>query len=122
MKKSDLKNTHEPLSIKLCVRPPDFYLLYINIKLIDVIESKVYFILNKFQVNNSYTFKHTNCLSSPDVENALNNIKTDFAVVPKKRSTKNIVLVCERFYAFFIAKELRSYNNSPTDTYTNISN
>ena len=43
-----------------------------------------------------------------------------FAVVPNNKIIGNIALVCKRFYAFVIAKELGSSNNSSTDTYKKI--
>ena len=46
------------------------------------------------------------CLSSPDVENALDNIHKDFVVVLIDKATGNIVLVCKRFYASVITREL----------------
>ena len=39
------------------------------------------------------------CLSSPDVKNALDNIHKDVAVVPIDKATGNFALVCKRFYA-----------------------
>ena len=40
--------------------------------------------------NKLYTNKHRDCLSSPDVKNALDNIHKDFAVVPIDKATGNI--------------------------------
>ena len=37
-------------------------------------------------------------------------------VVPNNKIIGNIALVCKRFYASVIAKELGSSNNSSTDT------
>ena len=59
------------------------------------------------------------CLSSPDVKNALDNIHKDFVVVPIDKATGNIALVCKRFYASVITRELGLNNNSSTDTYKN---
>ena len=59
------------------------------------------------------------CLSSPDVKNALHNIHNDFVVVPIDKATGNIALVCKRFYASVITRELGLNNNSSTDTYNN---
>ena len=55
-------------------------------------------------------------ISSPDVKNALDNIHKDFVVVPTDKATGNIALVCKRFYASVITRELRLNNNSSTDT------
>ena len=57
------------------------------------------------------------CLSSPDVKNALDNIYKDFAVVLIDKVTGNIALVCKRFYSSVITRELGLNNNSSTDTY-----
>ena len=40
--------------------------------------------------NKLYTNKHRDCLSSPDVKNALDNIHKDFVVVPIDKATGNI--------------------------------
>ena len=59
------------------------------------------------------------CLSSPDVKNALDNIHKDFVVVPIDKATGNIALVCKRFYVSVISRELGLNNNSSTDTCNN---
>ena len=59
------------------------------------------------------------CLSSPDVKNALDIIRKDFVVVRIDKATGNIALVCKRFYASVITRELGLNNNSSTDTYNN---
>ena len=60
------------------------------------------------------------CLSSPDVKKALDNIHKGFVVVPIDEATSNIALVCKIFYASVITKELGLNNNSSTDTYKNV--
>ena len=69
--------------------------------------------------NKLYTNKHMDCLSSPDVKNALDNIHKDFVVVPIDKASGNIALVRKRFYASVITRELGLNNNSSTDTYKN---
>ena len=69
--------------------------------------------------NKLFTDKHRDYLSSLDVKNALDNIHNDFVVVPIDKATGNIALVCKRFYAFVITRELGLNNNSSTDTYNN---
>ena len=69
--------------------------------------------------NKLYTNKHMDCLSSPDVKNALDNIHKDCAVVPTNKATGNIALICKLFYASVITRELGLNNNSSTDTYKN---
>ena len=59
------------------------------------------------------------CLSSPDVKNALDNINKDFVVVPIDKATGNIALLSKRFYASVITGELGLNNNTSTDTYNN---
>ena len=61
-------------------------------------------------------------LSSPDIRAALENVQKDFVVVPIDKATGNIALVCKRFYASVIAKELGLGNNNTTDTYNSINN
>ena len=51
------------------------------------------------------------------IKNVLDNIHKDFAVVPIDKD--NIALVCKRFYASVITRELGLNNNSSTDTYNN---
>ena len=68
-------------------------------------------------INKLYTNKYMDCLYSPDVKNALNNIHKDFVVVPIDKVTRNIDLVCIRFYASGITRELN--NNSSTNTQNN---
>ena len=69
--------------------------------------------------NKLYTNKHMDCLSSPDVKNALDNLHKDFVVVPIDKATRNIALICKIFYASVITRELGLNNNSSTDTYKN---
>ena len=57
------------------------------------------------------------CLSSPDVKNALDKIHEDFVVVPIDKAIGNIALVCKRFYASVITRELWMNNNPSTNTY-----
>ena len=59
------------------------------------------------------------CLSSPDVKNASDNIHKDFVVVPIDKATGNIALVCKRFYGSVTTGELGLNNNSSTDIYNN---
>ena len=40
--------------------------------------------------NKLHTNKHMDCLASPDVKNALDNIHKDFGVVPIDKTTGNI--------------------------------
>ena len=69
--------------------------------------------------NKLYTNKHRGCVPSPHVKNALDNIHKDFAVVPIGKATGNIALVCKRFHASVITRELGLNNNSSTDNYNN---
>ena len=59
------------------------------------------------------------CLSSQDVQSSLDNIHKYFVVVPIDKATGNIALVCKRFYASVITRELGLNYNSPTGTYSN---
>ena len=59
------------------------------------------------------------CLSSPHVKTALDDINKAFVVVPIDKAIGNIALVCKRFYASVVTRELRLNNNSSTDTYIN---
>ena len=59
------------------------------------------------------------CLSSPDVKNASDNIHKDFVVVPIDKATGNIALVCKRFYGSVTTGELGLNNNSSTDICNN---
>ena len=70
--------------------------------------------------NKLYTNQYMHCLSSPDVKHALDNMHKDFAVAPIDKATGNIALVCKRFYASVITRELGLNNNSSTDTYNNV--
>ena len=45
--------------------------------------------------NKLYANKHMDCLSSPHVKNALDNIHKNFVVVPIDKATGNIALVCK---------------------------
>ena len=57
------------------------------------------------------------CLPTSDVKNSLDNVHEDFVVVPIDKATGNIDLVCKRFYASVITRELGLNNSSSTDTY-----
>ena len=70
--------------------------------------------------NELYANKHMGCLSPPDVKNPLDNIHKDFLVAPIDKATGNITIVCKRFYASVITRELELNNNSSTDTYNNV--
>ena len=69
--------------------------------------------------NKLYTNKRKDCLSSPDVINASDNIRTDFVVVLIEKATGNIPLVFKIFHASVITRELELNRNSLTDTYNN---
>ena len=69
--------------------------------------------------NKLHTNKHSDCLSSPDVKNAVDNIHKEFVVVPIDKATGNVILVCKRFYVSVITRELGLNNNLSTDTYKN---
>ena len=51
-----------------------------------------------YLTNKLYTNKSMDCLSFPDLKNALDNIHKDFVVVPIDRATGHIALVCKIFY------------------------
>ena len=59
--------------------------------------------------NKLYTNKSKDCLSSPDILNALDNVHKDFVVVLIDKATGNIALT----------RELRLNKNSSTGTYNN---
>ena len=69
--------------------------------------------------NKLYTNKRKDCLSSPDVINALDNIHKNFAVVPLDKATGDTALVYKRFYASDITRELGLSKNSSIHTYNN---
>ena len=50
-------------------------------------------------------------------KNTTDNINKDFVVVPIDKATGNIALVCKRFYASVVTRELGLNNNSSTDSY-----
>ena len=72
--------------------------------------------------NTLHKYKQSDALSSPDIRAALENVQKDFVVVPIDKATGNIALVCKRFYASVIAKELGLGNNNTTDTYNSRNN
>ena len=72
--------------------------------------------------NNLHKYKHTDCLWSQYVKNALNDIHKNFVLVPLDKATWSIVLICNRFHASIIAKELGFNINLFTDTYSKIKN
>ena len=69
--------------------------------------------------NKLYTNKGKDYVSSPNNINALDNIHKDFVVVPIDKSTGNVALVCKRFYASVVTRELGLNKNSSTDIYNN---
>ena len=69
--------------------------------------------------NKLYTNTHMDCVPSPDIKNALDNVLKDFVVAPIDKATGSIALACKRFYASVITRELGLNNNSSTDTYKN---
>ena len=52
----------------------------------------------------------------------MENVHKDFVAVPIDKATGNIALICKRFYASVIAKELGLGNNNTTDKYNSINN
>lgn len=69
-----------------------------------------------------YSYKNTDCLSSPDLKNALHNIHKNFVVVPIDEATGSIALICTILYASAIATELGLNNSSSSNTYNKINN
>ena len=69
--------------------------------------------------NKLYTNKRKDCLSSPDLINALDNIYKNFVVVPIDKATGDTALVYKRFYASDITRELGLNKNSSIHTYNN---
>ena len=69
------------------------------------IDEKMSHLTNKLCTN-----KHMESLSCPNVKNTLDNIHNDFVVVPIDK------VICKRFYASAITRELGLNNNSSTDT------
>ena len=72
--------------------------------------------------NMLHKYKQFDALSSPDIRAALENVHKDFVVVPIDKATENIALICKRFSASDIAKELGLGNNNTTDAYISINN
>ena len=79
---------------------------------------------NRIEVLNNtlHKYKQFDALSSPDINAALENLHKGFVVVPIDKATGKIALICKRFYASVIAKELGLGNNNTTDTYNPINN
>ena len=72
-----------------------------------------------YLTNKVYTNEHRDFLSSPDIKNTLDNIHKDFVFFLVDKATGSVSLVCKRFYASVITRELGLNNNSSTDTYKN---
>ena len=66
--------------------------------------------------------KHSDSLNSPDVKRALDDIHQKFVVVPIDKAVGNIALICKRFYASVIAKEVGLGINNSSNTYREIHN
>ena len=66
--------------------------------------------------NKLYAKKHRDCLSSPGVKNALDNIHKHFVVAAIDKATGNIAVACKRFFASVVTRELGLNNKSSTDT------
>ena len=69
-----------------------------------------------------HLYQHERSLDSPEVELALQSIHSKYVVVPIDKATGNISLVCKRFYASVIAKELGMGENNSTYTYSQVTN
>ena len=67
-------------------------------------------------------YHQENSLDSPDIKKALDFIHSKYVVVPVDKASGNIALVCKRFYALVIAKELGLGLNNSTQTYCSIDN
>ena len=63
------------------------------------------------------TNKYYNSILSPHVKIELDKIHNDFVVVPIDKATGNIALICKRFYAYVIVKELGLMNSNANNTY-----
>ena len=70
--------------------------------------------------NSLHTYYNDDSLSSPSVKNALNDIHTKYVVVPIDKATGNIALICKRFYATVIVKELGLGPNNTSSTYDKV--
>ena len=67
--------------------------------------------------NTLHTYHNNDSLNSHSVKNALKNIHNKFVVVPIDKATGNIALICKRFYASVIVKQLGMGPNNFTATY-----
>ena len=67
--------------------------------------------------NTFHQHNHFDTLSSPNVKQALLKIHEKFVVVPIDKATGNVSLICKRFYASVIVKELGLGNGNSTNTY-----
>ena len=72
--------------------------------------------------NTLHKYKQFDALSSPDIRTALENVHKDVVVIRIDKAKRNIALICKRFYASVIAKELGLGNNNTTDTHNSINN
>lgn len=73
--------------------------------------------------NLKLNLKHRNnipLLSSPEIKSALEKIQENFIIVPIDKAAGNISIICKRFYAMILVKELGLNANNPTETYEKI--
>ena len=73
------------------------------------------------KLKSTYTYKHT-CLSlsSPDIKTALDSLHKDFVITPIDKANGNVAVICKRFYADILFKELGLGVNYVNPTYERI--
>lgn len=71
----------------------------------------------------SSAYKEVNeVLKSPECTKALEDLHNQFVIVPIDKASSNIALVCKRFYAEVLMKELGLLGQSACDTYEKVEN
>ena len=63
----------------------------------------------------SEVLKDTHC------HNALKNLQSNFVITPIDKATGNVAIICKRFYAMVLLKELGMSDNTSTETYKTLS-
>ena len=56
-------------------------------------------------------YRYNNILSKPEVNNALRSLQKDFVLIPVDKASKNIAIVCKKYYIQVMNEEIE---NSPT--------
>ena len=83
-------------------------------------ESNVSSLIDKRIIDIEKTFSKqipSNNINNPEIANSLENLQKKFIIAPIDKATGNVAIICKRFYASVLLKELGLVANNSSKTY-----